>query len=1582
MRPNKGIKNLFNISFISIVLLISGLAVGLYPLISEFGTAELADPGNLAPHSVIDITSDAGFNQSNGVTHGDGSPGNPYVIENLSIDAGGGNGISISATSANYVIRNCHVYNATGYGIHLIPSSGNVSVMNCDINNTQDQALRMIGTVDNFLMDRIDVWNIHNGDGIYINPNAEKVMLENITSTNTSGVAFNLQGNVMEYSMKNINIHNVSNDRGIYSYNYEQNGKFIVNNITINKTSSDGAYLYVANKDFIGDRINLLNLPSGWGFYIQGNWGEESATLSNVYVYNFTSGEYAVYVTSFRNAHIDNMTVIDMAEIGAYALNIYDIDNGNITVRDFYGDNCRDGLRIYYCDNANIDLKRIDITETFRGFYINDCDGSQVLFNNIMLTEYSYHGIALSGMDDATVTVINSEFVGVGGFSGDGAISSSFGNDYTNYIIDNFTARDHYWYSIDLDLDQGSNVSITNSTFRNIGSYGGINIDGDYDPSYVNSTISNCLFDTMNTPIYLRNHISSVHNNKMENVGSDAMEVNKMDGSVLYENTIQNASNNWQGRGIEVVSTENITIKGNTILDMITGIRVWEGCRNNRIYNNVFLANELNAQDQTLGNNSWNATYGEGGGNYWDNYTGVDDFSGEGQNEAGADGFGDTPFTELLNIVDNYPLMNIPIWLDTFYPVSELNTTNDTYIKWENGSFVMYFIPDVTVFTIEAMDYGSGVEHIWYSLDGLTYQEYSGEFTLEAGAENLYFRAEDFNNNNESLHHMILKGDGDEPILEPALGLPNHMDGDDIFVRNSTEINFKAVDEGAGLDRIEHSLDGGSTWVEFPGLFSIENSISDYMIRAVDMLGLTAAKTYQLVVDSSKPLTDIAIDHYLGEDPRYVRSYALVTLEAADDGLSGNGSGIGKIWYSLDGGQRFETYNGSFHLPAWCHQVYYGALDNVGNNETGSLLDVFVDNEDPVTSIRALGDYYLTENKLYMTDNDTLLLSAADWGIGVDHIWYSKDDGSTWMTYTGPIHFSGDSILIGAIDKLGNNESARKIMLMSDNTAPDTSYSISGNIIGRSPLIVESGSKLQLRASDNSQIKSIWYTLDGTSFHTYQGPIDLIDNISIIYGAVDIFGNNETGKSLEIGVRNNVASAPFVISVSPSPGSTSIPVLPRIVVKFSRTMNTSSAEKAFSMDVPGSFSWDASERNMTYILGEELGYKCFYTIVVSKEAMSPPGNKMVADFIWRFQTKEYSGGDSMQTFTDSLAVGEGLALNAEYSALGKIILEPLARSEIGSTYPSPAADMMLLGAWLAQPTPGNALEHMDLSVDYANLNAPSLDMNNVSIYYFDGASETWEECSSLSNDPASGVVEGRGTEFSAYAVLTNLKGSSGNGSQPSGSDLDPILETSKDDKSSYTGLTIVVIVVTLILLVIMFFVLSRGGKKEGSDYEEEFEEDADEKDDGQEEILEEEVEDEEGFEEGVEKERLGEDDDGEAVEVQEGFVKEANPEVEEAGKKEEGNDMEAEEGGTAEDEDQSAEVVEPAEVEEEEAQGESESEAAEPAKVDTADEIVEEPRKESPEEVPGQKDKKADPLTDEDDDEFDELLSDLDMDDF
>ena len=144
---------------------------------------------------------------------------------------------------------------------------------------------------------------------------------------------------------------------------------------------------------------------------------------------------------------------------------------------------------------------------------------------------------------------------------------------------------------------------------------------------------------------------NAVNNHIYSNIFQDnTVAINVIASSAsntIYKNII--TSNNV---GLSLKSGGN-AIYANTISENDIGIDVTNSA-NNVIYHNNFANTMANALSGGL-YNVWDDGY-PSGGNYWSDYTGVDEKSGANQNVFGSDGIGDTQYTIAGNN-DRYPLM-------------------------------------------------------------------------------------------------------------------------------------------------------------------------------------------------------------------------------------------------------------------------------------------------------------------------------------------------------------------------------------------------------------------------------------------------------------------------------------------------------------------------------------------------------------------------------------------------------------------------------------------------------------------------------------------------------------------------------------------------------------------------------------------------------------------------------------------------------------------------------------------------------------------------------------------------------------
>ena len=191
-------------------------------------------------------------------------------------------------------------------------------------------------------------------------------------------------------------------------------------------------------------------------------------------------------------------------------------------------------------------------------------------------------------------------------------------------------------------LDGRSNVTIKNTTITNF--YYGIRLS-----SSSNNTISGNTITANNYYgiFLLVSSNNSVYGNNIANNWFGLQLWHSSNNSITGNNIAGN------GHGIHFYESSNNSIYGNNITANSYDIILWYSS-NNRLYHNNFINNFPQAFSHSSVN-VWDDGY-PSGGNYWSDYTGVDEKSGPNQDQPGSDGIGDTPYMIDVNNQDNYPL--------------------------------------------------------------------------------------------------------------------------------------------------------------------------------------------------------------------------------------------------------------------------------------------------------------------------------------------------------------------------------------------------------------------------------------------------------------------------------------------------------------------------------------------------------------------------------------------------------------------------------------------------------------------------------------------------------------------------------------------------------------------------------------------------------------------------------------------------------------------------------------------------------------------------------------------------------------
>ncbi|MFX1493143.1 MAG: NosD domain-containing protein, partial [Promethearchaeota archaeon] len=204
---------------------------------------------------------------------GSGTWADPYIIENVTVDAEGtGSGILIANSIKYFIIRNCTTYNSqlsgNNAGIKLISTNnGKIIENNCTAN---EAGIYMLDSTNNTITENI--LNENSYCGIYLDTDCdENYLFKNIASNNTGhGIVFRSSSN--NHIIKNE--LSLNDDNGIYlqtTSNFNEiYGNLIKNNSGIGiRIVGTSGYNLVYKNYFINNTIHAEDTP---GMFVDNSW--------------------------------------------------------------------------------------------------------------------------------------------------------------------------------------------------------------------------------------------------------------------------------------------------------------------------------------------------------------------------------------------------------------------------------------------------------------------------------------------------------------------------------------------------------------------------------------------------------------------------------------------------------------------------------------------------------------------------------------------------------------------------------------------------------------------------------------------------------------------------------------------------------------------------------------------------------------------------------------------------------------------------------------------------------------------------------------------------------------------------------------------------------------------------------------------------------------------------------------------------------------------------------------------------------------------------------------------------------------
>ncbi|HEY8401225.1 MAG TPA: chitobiase/beta-hexosaminidase C-terminal domain-containing protein [Cytophagaceae bacterium] len=294
---------------------------------------------------------------------------------------------------------------------------------------------------------------------------------------------------------------------------------------------------------------------------------------------------------------------------------------------------------------------------------------------------------------------------------------------------------------------------------------------------------------------------------------------------------------------------------------------------------------------------------------------------------------------------------------------------------------------------LSASDDMSGVENIYYSINGSEFTIYNGPITADKEQEyNIKYYAVDNVGNVEKIKSETYIVDLSSPTST------HHVKGDiiDNIVSERARIELSSEDQLTGVGKIYYSIDGGTEKLYSSPILLHTLSEGEHTIKyyGVDNLNNKEnIKEYTFYLDKTGPIVaeEILGDRFIANGKEFSSGRTKIKLTAVD-----NKAGIKAVYYSINGGE-FQLYTEPFYVPnksgALIIRSY--AVDNVMNKsinseQTESRINAsYIDLTGPELEYTFKGPLFTTRDTTFISSKTQIQLKGKDLESGLYKITYN-----------------------------------------------------------------------------------------------------------------------------------------------------------------------------------------------------------------------------------------------------------------------------------------------------------------------------------------------------------------------------------------------------------------------------------------------------------------------------------------------------------------------------------------------------------------------------------------------------------------
>ncbi|MGB9853552.1 MAG: NosD domain-containing protein [Candidatus Bathyarchaeales archaeon] len=447
-------------------------------------------------------------------------------------------------------------------------------------------------------------------------------------------------GIYLGFSSSNL-VYNNTLTNCYYGIDLARGDKNIVLKNTLQSNRDSGIYVYTEEDDIIAKNTFTDNLYGIYFSALGSYYPNENITIA--YNQIAQSSDTGIYMRYTSDSLILNNSITSNTYQGIYITTSQ--SNHNLILNNTIEKN-RDGIYLYVSTTTtpptnNVIDSNIIRDNTRNGVYLANIQNTTIINNLIRYNGYS--GIYLAEVNSRNIIIAN------------------------NTIEFNAYGSGAYEYYGGIHLLRGANNTIIGNTVK-LNKYYGIYLGGAQNNTIANNTIIGNNHGIYSETQNIYPAKNGIYLNNIEN-NTIGIYAYSLLNSTIAQNIIKSNTQN----GILLYSASGNIIVNNTItLNNNIGIQMAASASKNSIYHNNMISNVKQAQDSGSAN-TWDNGY-PSGGNYWSDYTDVDQYSGPYQNESGSDGIWDHPYAIPYYSKDNYPFINPNRW--TPFDISQLNMPN------------------------------------------------------------------------------------------------------------------------------------------------------------------------------------------------------------------------------------------------------------------------------------------------------------------------------------------------------------------------------------------------------------------------------------------------------------------------------------------------------------------------------------------------------------------------------------------------------------------------------------------------------------------------------------------------------------------------------------------------------------------------------------------------------------------------------------------------------------------------------------------------------------------------------------------